>query len=71
MKQEYRVIRSFTAAEPISGDQKKFTPGDIVICDLAQAGSTLTIEVFAGITAYFLVGRPVFEARCKWINRGA
>lgn len=70
MKQEYRVIQPFTSTEPISGGQKKFAPGDIVICDVAEGGPTLTLEVFAGFAAYFLVERSVFDACCKWINSG-
>jgi len=71
MKQEYRVIRPFTAAEPISGNEKKFAPGDIVICDAAETGPTLTLETFEGFTAYFLVERSIFEMCCKWISRTA
>jgi hypothetical protein len=70
MRQEYKVIQPFTATEPISGNQQKFTPGDIVVCDPAQNGTTLTLETGGSFTLYFLVDRQVFEICCKWINRG-
>jgi hypothetical protein len=54
----------------ISGAQQQFTAGEIVACDTAQNGSTLTLEVGGDFTLYFLVERSVFEACCKWISRG-
>jgi hypothetical protein len=71
MLQEFKVIRSFTAVAPISGTQRQFMPGDIVGCDTAQSGSTLTLEVGGAFTGFFLVERSVFEACCKWISRTA
>jgi hypothetical protein len=70
MKQEYKVTRPFTALSPISGAQRQFDAGEIVVCDAAQNGSTLTLEVGGGFTLYVLVERSVFEACCKWISRG-
>jgi hypothetical protein len=66
-----KPTRPFTALAPISGAQRRFTARKIVICDIAQHGSTLTLEVGGGFTLYFLVERSVFEARSKWISRGA
>ena len=71
MKQEYKVIRSFEATAPISGNQRQFTSGEIVVCDAKQSGSTLTLEVGGAFTTFFLVDRSVFEACCKWISRTA
>jgi hypothetical protein len=71
MRQEYKVIQPFTATEPISGNQQKFTPGDIVVCDAAQSGSTLTLEIGGSFTRYFLLERSIFEICCKWISRTA
>lgn len=65
MRQEYRVIQPFSAAEPISGDQKRFTPGDTIACDPSQTGTTLTIEVGGAYAIYFLVERSVFNASCR------
>jgi hypothetical protein len=62
VKQEYKVIQSFAATEPISGNQKKFAPGETLVCDKAEEGPTLTLEVGGGLTSYFLVERSVFEA---------
>jgi hypothetical protein len=70
MRQEYEVIRPFTAVAPISGAQQQFTAGEIVVCDAAQSGTTLTLEVGGAFTLYYLVERSVFEACCKWISRG-
>jgi hypothetical protein len=70
MRQEYEVTRPFAALAPISGAQQQFTAGEIVACDTAQNGSTLTLEVGGDFTLYFLVERSVFEACCKWISRG-
>jgi len=71
MKQEFKVIRPFLATAPISGTQKRFGPGDIIVCDIKQPGATLTLEAGEGsFTAFFSVERPVFEACCKWISRG-
>lgn len=71
MKQAYKVIQSFAATAPISGTERQFSPGEIIVCDTKQSGSTLTLEVGDGaFTIYFLVERPIFEACCKWISRG-
>jgi hypothetical protein len=69
MRREFKVIRPFTAVAPISGAQQKFAVGEIVVCDTAQSGSTLTLEVEGTYTLYFLVDRSVFEARCEHISR--
>ena len=71
MKQEYKVVQAFAATTPISGTQKQFSPGEMVVCDVKQRGSTLTLEVGGAFTAFFLVDRSVFEACCKWISRTA
>jgi hypothetical protein len=71
MKQEYKVTRPFTALAPISGAPRQFASGEIVVCDTAQNGPTLTLEVGGGFTLYCLVERSVFEACCKWISRTA
>ena len=68
MRQEYKVIRPFTALAPISGAQRQFEAGEILVCDTAQNASTLTLEVEGGFTLYFLVERSVFEACYKWIS---
>lgn len=70
MKQPYKVIQPFAATVPISGTQRRFTPGEIVVCDAKQSGSTLTLEVGGAFTTFFLVDRSVFEACCKWISVG-
>jgi hypothetical protein len=69
MKQEYKVIQPFEAMEPISGAQKHFNSGEIVVCDTKRGGSTLTLEVGAALTTYFLVDRSTFENCCKWVSR--
>jgi len=69
MRQEYKVIQPFAAVAPISGAQRQFMPGEIVVCDKAQSDSRLTLEVNGAFTAFFLVERSVFEACCKWISR--
>ena len=69
MKQEYKVIHPFEATEPISGAQRLFNSGEIVLCDIKQGGSTLTLEVGAAFTTYFLVDRSIFEDCCKWVSR--
>jgi hypothetical protein len=71
MLHEFEVIRPFTALAPISGDERKFTEGEIVVCDMAQSGSTLTLEVGGAFTLFFLVERSAFEASCKKISRTA
>jgi hypothetical protein len=71
MKQEYKVIRAFVATVPIAGTERQFSPGEIVVCDTKQKGSTLTLEVGGALTTFFLVDRSVFEACCKWISRTA
>lgn len=71
MKQEYKVVQAFAATAPISGTQRQFSPGEILVCDAKQSGSTLTLEVGGAFTAFFLVDRSVFEACCKWISRTA
>ena len=71
MKQEYKVIWPFTAIAPISGAQRQFRSGEIVVCDTKQSGSTLTLEVGSAFTTFFVVERSVFEASCKWISRTA
>lgn len=71
MRHEYKVIRSFTALAPISGVQRLFTTGEVVVCDAAQKGTTLTLQVGGSFTLCFLVERSVFEICCKWISRGA
>ncbi len=71
MLQEFKVIRPFEATAPISGTKRQFSPGEIVVCDKKQSGSTLTLEVGGAFTAFFLVERSVFEACCKWISRDA
>jgi hypothetical protein len=72
MMQEYKVMRPFAAAAPISGTQREFRPGEIVVCDKKQSGSVLTIEAAnAAYSAYFTVDRSVFEACCEWISRSA
>jgi hypothetical protein len=71
MRKEYKVMRPFPATAPISGAQRAFQPGEIVVCDKAENGPTLTIEADDGaFSNYFLVDRSVFEASCKWISRG-
>ena len=71
MRQEFKVVRPFTALAPISGTQRQFTVGEIVGCDTAQSGSTLTLEVSCAFTLFFVVERSVFEDCCKWISRNA
>jgi hypothetical protein len=71
MQQAFKVIRPFTALAPISGAQRQFTEGEIVGCDTAQSGSSVTIEVGGAFTAYFLVERSVFETCCRWISSTA
>jgi hypothetical protein len=68
MRLEYNVILPFTAVAPISGAQQQFAVGEIVVCDTAQSGSTLTLEVGGGCTLFFLVERSVFEACCKYVS---
>lgn len=70
MKQEYKVMQPFKATAPISGAQQEFSPGEIVVCDTSEGGSTLTLQVGGSFTVYYLVERAVFEACCKWISRG-
>jgi hypothetical protein len=69
MRVEYMVIVPFTAVAPISGARQQFAAGEIVACDTAQSGSTLTLEVGGGYTLFFLVERSVFEACCKYTPR--
>jgi len=71
MLQEFKVMRPFTALAPISSAQRQFTAGEIVVCDTAQSGPTLTLEVRGAFTLFFLVERSVFEASCKYISRTA
>jgi hypothetical protein len=71
MKQEYKVVRAFAATTPISGTQRQFSPGEIVVCDTKQSGSTLTLEVGVAFTTLVLVDRSTFEACCKWVSRTA
>lgn len=71
MMQLYKVIRPFAAAAPISGSQREFRPGEIIVCDTKQSGSTLTLEAEGAFSAFFLVERSVFEACCEWTSRTA
>lgn len=68
MEREFDVIRSFAGVAAISGAQRLFKPGEVVACDPAQSGPTLTIEK---ASAFFIVERSVFKACCKTRNAGA
>jgi hypothetical protein len=64
-------MRPFAATAPISGAQRKFLPGERIVCDKAQNDSTLTVEVGDGaLSGYFTVDRSVFEACCEPMNSG-
>jgi hypothetical protein len=69
MRLEFKVIRPFTAVAPISDAQQLFAAGEIVVCDTAQSGSTLTFELGRAYTLFFLVERSVFDAGCEHIAR--
>lgn len=72
MKQEYKVIQTFEATAPISDTKRRFSPGEVVICDIKQSGSMLALEAGEGpVATFYLVDRHVFEACCKWISRTA
>jgi hypothetical protein len=73
MVQEYEVMKPFEATAPISGTKRRFSPGEIVVCDVKQSGSTVLFGAEAAGAAfsnYFLADRSVFKACCKWISRG-
>lgn len=61
-KNEFKVVQAFAATTPISGAERRFIPGEIVVCDPKQQGSTLTLQLGG---AFFLVDRSVFESCCK------
>jgi len=63
-KNEFKVTKAFNATTPISGAERRFIPGEIVVCDPKQQGSTLTLQLGG---AFFLVDRSVFEACCTRI----
>jgi hypothetical protein len=70
MRLEYIVIRPFAAEVPISGARKQFVPGDRVLCDAAQGGPVVTVEIEGAPCEPFLVERIVFEASCTWKPSG-
>jgi hypothetical protein len=45
MKNAYTVVQPFRATTAISGRDRQFLPGEAVLCDPAQAGETVIIEV--------------------------
>jgi hypothetical protein len=68
MKLAYDVVHAFRAISGISGAERRFTPGDVVLLDSGQTEDNIWIE--SGGTL-FQVERSVFENCCKWKNEGA
>jgi hypothetical protein len=67
MKNAYTVVQPFRATTAISGRDRQFLPGEAVLCDPAQAGETVIIEVDEFL---FLTDRSTFESCCQWKNEG-
>jgi hypothetical protein len=70
MKLAYKVIQPFEATAPISGTQRRFNRGEIVVCDTKQSGEMLTIELGTEFATLFLVDRAVFKDCCEWYSKG-
>jgi len=68
MEHKYSVIQAFKATEPISGRERQFGPGEIVLFHTGQAGSTITIEVDSSL---YLVERSIFKTCCRFKNEGS
>jgi len=68
MEREFEVIRPFAAVTPISGAQKHFERGDIIVCNPAQSGPTITLHKAGN---FYIVERSLFKACCKTRNQGA
>ena len=68
MTLEFSVLRAFEATAPISGRQRRFEVGDVVMYDSGQTGPTVTIETGMSL---FLVDRSTFETCCKFKNQGS
>jgi hypothetical protein len=64
----YSVVHGFRATNAISGHEREFKPGEIVVSYPGQTNETVTIEID---NSFFVVGRSIFEASCKWNNVGA
>jgi hypothetical protein len=63
----YKVHTTFVAWEAISGRERRFEPGVLILCDMGQTGSTVVIEAD---TILFLVDRFIFETHTKFFNQG-
>jgi hypothetical protein len=64
----FTVVRAFNANSAISSRERRFEPGETLLCDTGQTGAIVTIEVDKSL---FLIGRPTFETCCKFKNEGA
>jgi hypothetical protein len=64
----FDVLHAFKATEPISGRERRFEPGAVIMCDTGQTGPTVTIEADMSL---FLVDRPIFESCCRFKNQGS
>jgi hypothetical protein len=67
MNLAYDVIQSFVAEEAINGRERRFKVGDIIVCEMRQLIGSIVIEFE---TTFFLVGRGIFDACCKFRNEG-
>jgi hypothetical protein len=63
----YCVRQAFKATDPISGREHSLQPGDTLMCDTGQAGTTILIEL-NGLS--FLVERATFKDCCEFKNEG-
>lgn len=59
----YEVFAPFVAAEVVSGEARKFHPGETILYDDAQREPTVTI---ASGDAQFLLDASTFEQCCKF-----
>jgi hypothetical protein len=68
MIKDYEVVRAFEATAPISGRRRQFEPGDVIACEMGQAGPRITIEADSSL---FLVERSAFKTCCKVMGHSA
>ena len=67
MNQTYSVIQPFTATEPISGRERQFKVGDMLLYDMSQTGPSVLIEFE---WSRFMVERSIFTTCCRIVNSG-